>query len=138
VAPSGEGARAKCDFGVKRLHNEIRPGQYRADDDTSFAVVINQAALSKREKKAPSGVHGAWQLKTLDPKQRFIAGCGGSRCSPISRRLADLRKPDDGCKNSTDPFIVKKAWAIISFLLDQPANEMVLFQRTQSQSMDRT
>jgi len=88
---------------------------------------------------APTRAPALWLLPPGSQQPRFSAGCRPSRCIHTGSDRTALRKPE-GCKLSTDPFVVEKVRDIFGLYLNPPDKAKVLCvdEKTQIQSLDRT
>jgi len=119
------------EFGIKGLHDELRPGRPRTYEDDKVAEVINRALQTK-----PSDGSTQWSARSL------AAETGISK-STVHRWLKTFCLQPHRQKTfkiSTDPFFVEKVRDIVGLYLNPPEKAVVLCvdEKTQVQALDRT
>lgn len=115
---------------IAGLHDEMKPGRPRTQDDDQVAQLLNTVLSTQPD----AGTH--WSVRTL-------ADSTGMSKSTVQRYLALFGvQPhrSQSFKLSNDPFFIEKVRDIVGLYLDPPHNAMVLCvdEKSQCQALERT
>jgi putative transposase len=119
------------EFGIKGLHDELRPGRPRTYEDDKVAEVINRALQTK-----PSDGSTQWSARPLAAE----TGISKSTVHRWLKTFCIQPHRQKTFKISTDPFFIEKVRDIVGLYLNPPEKAVVLcvVEKTQVQALDRT
>ena len=126
----GKWRKRYLDGGIQGLHDELRPGRPRTDDDERGARVINRALRDK----PPNATH--WSTHSMGAAE----GISASTVSRWFRLFGVKLHLAKTFKLSTDPSFIEKVLDITGLYLNPPDHAMVLCVdgKSQIQALDRT